>query len=858
VIAGGIVRAQEVDLISLIQGTKQFLVPLYQRPYSWREEQLSQLWIDILAEAERLRDGEQGSGHFVGSVVLAPSPHAHASAGLAQWLVVDGQQRLTTLLLLLAAIRDHVRAADAETATRIDVEYLVNQFEKGDRRLRLLPTQADREAFRACILQLPGADVAGGIGDAYRRFKANLVAFDDPDDPNDVTRVEQVVRNRLRLVEITSERGDNVHRIFQSLNNTGLKLSQADLLRNHLFMLLPTRSEQIYEDLWLPMQRSLGPELELLIWLDEVLNDNDKVKQTEIYRAQADRLDRLDGDEDRIAAWVVGLSARAALLRLLLDPNGEKDEDVRAALRRLNEWGGQASYPVGMMLLERREQGRINSSAVAAGLLTVESFLVRRMLAGVPTNNVNRILNAVPREIGRDEDPVAALQRYLSGARRFWPPDADIRAVVRTQPFYWSGRGPQRSYVLRRIEESYGAPEPVDWVKAKATVEHVMPQKLNDAWRHALSDEAKTAGMSVDELHDSLVHTIGNLTLTALNASLANHPFEKKKEILRKGALAMNQEIIAAPQWGQAEIHARADGLAERIIRLWPGPSQTTPSDRGYDWSRLHQALALMPAGTWTTYGDLAELIGSAAQPIGNHLANEVPRDAWRVLTFDGRPSRQFRWPDSDRAESQREVLERDGVTFGPDGRAVAEQRLSARDLAVLLGWDVPADTPAVDTATVRAAAFQRQLDQSQDAATSAGIRRLLDAWREAGGHIRYGAADETTAFPTLTGPGNAHIWPLAIYPRYGSVEVVFEHLARRSPFDDPSLRRELLDRLNKAYDINLPATKLSLRPSFPITVFRQPQGADGVVAAMRWFIDTCTANPTDGWRTSADGSSAT
>lgn len=265
-------RAHEVDVMTLIQGTKQFLVPLYQRPYSWGDDQLGQLWTDILAEADRVRDSEAGSGHFVGSVVLAPSPHAHsAGSNLSQWLVVDGQQRLTTLMVLLAAIRDHVQDDDPETAGRIDVEYLINQFQQGDARLRLLPTQADRDPFRACILRLPGADVAGGIGDAYRRFRANLVAFDDPEDPNDVARVEQVVRQRLRLVEITAELGDNVHRIFQSLNNTGLKLSQADLLRNHLFMLLPTRAEQVYEDVWLPMQRALKADLELLIWLDMVL-----------------------------------------------------------------------------------------------------------------------------------------------------------------------------------------------------------------------------------------------------------------------------------------------------------------------------------------------------------------------------------------------------------------------------------------------------------------------------------------------------------------------------------------------------------------------------------------------------------
>lgn len=683
-------RAHEVDLISLIQGTKQFLVPLYQRPYSWGEDQLEQLWLDILAEADRVRDDEQGSGHFVGSVVLAPSPHAHASGGLHQWLVVDGQQRLTTLMVLLAAIRDHVADTDSETAGRIDFEYLMNPFQKGDQRLRLLPTQADRDAFRACILRLPGADVSGGIGYAYRRFRANLVAFDDPEDPNDVARVEQVVRLRLRLVEITAELGDNVHRIFQSLNNTGLKLSQADLLRNHLFMLLPTRAEQVYEDVWLPMQKALGTNLELLIWLDMVLRGDDKVKESEVYRAQADRLKSVEDDEARIAAEITEFSRRAAHLRLLLEPDSETDPEVRRALRRLAEWGGQASYPTAMLLLDRREKGQLDSAHVAGALLLVESFLVRRMIAGVPTNNINRILNAVPRELARTADVVEGLRDYLSGTRRFWPGDGEVRDAVRTKPFYWFGRGPQRSYVLRRLEESYEAPEPVDWARAKVTVEHLMPQKLTDTWRADLTDEANAEGVTVAELHESLVNTLGNLTLTALNGPLSNHPFDRKKEILLASALAMNREVLDATRWGAAEIRARADRLAERIIRLWPGPARAESLSRSRDWTRLHQAMAMVPAGAWTTYGDLAELIGSHPVPVGVHLANEPVPNAWRALTADGRPSKQFRWLSTSRTDTQQEALEAEGVTFDKSRRAAPELRLSGADLAQLIGSTSP------------------------------------------------------------------------------------------------------------------------------------------------------------------------
>src|SRR6266571_54397 len=144
-------RAHEVSFLDLVQGEKQFQVPLYQRTYSWTEKQLAQLWPDLLAQSEAMSAGDMDSPHFIGSVVIAPSPTLQA-AGVNRWLLVDGQQRLTTLMLALAAIRDH----GGSEADRIHRQYLVNEFRQGDDHLRLLPTQADRDAYRSIILGTPG------------------------------------------------------------------------------------------------------------------------------------------------------------------------------------------------------------------------------------------------------------------------------------------------------------------------------------------------------------------------------------------------------------------------------------------------------------------------------------------------------------------------------------------------------------------------------------------------------------------------------------------------------------------------------------------------------------------------------
>ena len=335
-------RAHEVSFLDLVQGEKQFQVPLYQRTYSWGGKQLAQLWRDLLAQSEAMADGSPAGTHFMGSVVITPSPTLQA-AGVNRWLLVDGQQRLTTLMLALAAIRDHVGGGGG--ADRIHRQYLVNEFRQGDDHLRLLPTQADRDAYRAVVLRTPGTTAAGAVAEAYQFFRTVLTSVDDPDDDQDIARIEQTIRAGLSIVEITAERSDNVYRIFESLNNTGLQLSQADLLRNYLFMRLPSRGEDVYRDVWLPMQNRLGADLELLVWLDLVIRGNDRVKQNDIYRAQQERLEKLPATEEAIEAEVAELARRSRHLERILHPAAEPDPRLASALIRLAGLGRHHGLP---------------------------------------------------------------------------------------------------------------------------------------------------------------------------------------------------------------------------------------------------------------------------------------------------------------------------------------------------------------------------------------------------------------------------------------------------------------------------------------------------------------------------------
>ncbi|WP_240916077.1 DUF262 domain-containing protein [Sanguibacter sp. HDW7] len=326
------VKAAETDLSGVLEGRKQYQVPLYQRPYSWGHSQCAQLWNDII-DLTAARRTDPALTHFIGSLVLAQSPDFEL-VGVARLLVVDGQQRLTTLSLLLAALRDHLRGTgDDARADGIQAQYLANVYDRGTPP-KLLPTLKDRDAHLAVVRAAADAGGSDKVGSAYNHFRAWIAAADDPDDPHDLEEIETAVVRGLSLVVVTAEKDDNAHRIFESLNNTGLRLAQSDLLKNYLFMRLGERSEAVYADVWLPLEKKLGPDnLELLFWLDLVQTD-ERAAQSDTYVGQQRRLERFTGPDD-IEAEVQRIAQLGDLLATILDPSREPDAEVRGRLERI-------------------------------------------------------------------------------------------------------------------------------------------------------------------------------------------------------------------------------------------------------------------------------------------------------------------------------------------------------------------------------------------------------------------------------------------------------------------------------------------------------------------------------------------
>lgn len=315
---------------------------------------------------------------------------------------------------------------------------------------------------------------------------------------------------------------------------------------------------------------------------------------------------------------------KARLFKRVLDPAFEPSPVLARGLDRLNRWGAAVVHPICLHVQLAYDAEKLTEQEAAGALRVVESYLVRRMIVGIPTNNVNRILMSLVKDLGGEAPTAGAITKVLSGPRKRFPTDQHVRDAVLANNFYWTGRGPQRTFVLRSLEEDYQHGEPVDFSRAELTIEHVLPQSPTQEWLDTLAEEAD-GDETPEEVHAVLVHTLGNLTLTAYNAKLANAPFATKRQLLAKSGLAMNHDIAAAAQWGRAQIHSRGRALADRIVTIWPGPDEAAsipPPDP--HWILMNQVLASIPAGRWTSYSDVAEIIGSFQTAVGQRLA-KVP-----------------------------------------------------------------------------------------------------------------------------------------------------------------------------------------------------------------------------------------
>ena len=540
-------QAHENRIRQLLDSTQQFIVPLFQRFYVWETKYWETLWDDLI---DIIEDSDPNRSHFLGSVVVIPSTDTAPS--LPKFILIDGQQRIATLLVLLVALRDQARqTGDARLAEEIEQTLLVNRFKRDLDYYKLLLSQSDRIAFQHLIQgQSPRPDHS--LCRCYDFYTRQL---NRPLSPALPALLSAIV-DRLAVVTITLAVHDNPYLVFESLNFKGHKLTEADLIRNYLFMRIPTdQQEALYEQHWLPMQTALGDNLTDFV-RHFLIRAGAFVKQSEVYVTLKNRLASSDA---RVALQELAIFARYYVK--LREPAQEPHRALSTALTRLNRLDVTTVYPFLLNVYHDYARQTLTASAFVVVLHTLENYLVRRFVCGAPTSELNKIFPLLYRQTQQQAtgDFGQALQQTLQ--TKNYPNDVKFRAKLPSAKLYGRGSLEQKAkFLLETLEDSYRHREPVHF--APLTIEHVMPQTLTDEWRAHLGSDWST-------VHDLYLHTLGNLTLTGDNSGLSNSTFAEKQKRFAESHLELNGYFQTVNQWRLADIEQRAEALIERAIQCW-------------------------------------------------------------------------------------------------------------------------------------------------------------------------------------------------------------------------------------------------------------------------------------------------
>jgi uncharacterized protein with ParB-like and HNH nuclease domain len=546
-------HASETKLQSLIEGTKQYVVPLFQRAYSWKKEQWEILWEDIMSLYD---DEEDGRNHFIGSIVTMPTNSV--PEGVQKYLLIDGQQRLTTFFILLAVLRDFVGSDNNAYADEIQETMLVNRFKKDNDFYKLMPTQLDRHTFKLILDKSDLGEDKNNIKECYDFFISQLK---DPRQKSvDLERIKRIVTSQLSIVSIVLDPNDNPHLVFESLNAKGRSLEQADLIRNYFFMrILINQQEELHVKYWLPMQNSLKEKLTEFI-RHYMMKDGAIVKKDQVYFQLKEILQK-----GEVTEALKTLAKFAKHYEKLLYPEKEGNEEIRQSLENLNRIEVTTAYPFLLNCYEDYANQIIDSKILVSILKTVENFSFRRFICNVPTNALNKIFPVLYGRIQRMVDLqkisfVDALQNDLQ--KQDYPKDSEFfEQLISIKLYSKSGdRRDRAKFLLEILERSYPHKESVNL--ANTTIEHVMPQTLSEWWKNHIGEE------QLGE-HELMVHTLGNLTLTGYNSELSNDSFTDKKKVYAKSHIEMNDYFETQVQWTHIEIKRRSEVLAKRTLEIW-------------------------------------------------------------------------------------------------------------------------------------------------------------------------------------------------------------------------------------------------------------------------------------------------
>lgn len=555
--------ARKGNIYEILNGNKQFLIPVYQRYYSWDIEQCKRLWNDIV---EMQKKGKVG--HFVGSIVNIAEQAM--PTGVQKYMIIDGQQRMTTLSLLLLALRDYAINNPEDTtinARRIDNMLLKNEYESGDERYKLLLTETDRDILMRLVEEKPiPDDTRSKLLDNYKFFAGKIA--DKELQPAEV--YESI--GKLQIVNITLDRSvDDAQAIFESLNSTGKELSESDLIRNYVLMgLEPTEQTYVYEHLWRPMELLFVYETQDSV-MDRFFRDYLTMKITRIPKQdrvyEEFKLYHLNCEFSTIRELCQDLLTYAKYYTDMVFKRSSNPA-LKSLYEDINDLRMEVSYPFLLKVHNDYAEGIISEDDLKLIIRLCISYVFRRSICDIPTNSLNKTFATLKNEI-KPDDYVNSIKAFfvMRNDYKEFPDDDKFAAAFVSRDIYTMR---SRNFILSHLE-NYGNKAPI--IIENYTIEHIMPQNssLSPEWQQML-------GAKWREVQKTYLHTIGNLTLTAYNSEMSDHPFMVKMDMeggFKESALRLNAYVVKLNEWNQQTIKERAALLADKAKQIWAYPDMT-------------------------------------------------------------------------------------------------------------------------------------------------------------------------------------------------------------------------------------------------------------------------------------------
>ncbi len=573
-------KGSEAQLVNFIEGANnRYIVPVYQRKYDWHIDNCQQLYTDLV----KIIDGKRSS-HFFGSIVSDVVP----SGANIEFHIIDGQQRLTTVTLLLLAIANLIRkglivSEQNELDNQILERFIVSKWAKEDEKIKLKPVRSDRAALAKLVAaDEEEYDYTSNLTINYKFFCDQLLRGDiKVDDVYDAI-------SKLQIISITLDHEDNPQLIFESLNSTGLALTEGDKIRNYVLMgLSPLEQEEYFDKYWSKIESNVGKDV------SQFIRDYLSIKQlitpamSAVYAAFKSYV---SDSQIPIQLLLEDLTKYSRFYgKLVSGKSGLNNKDLDDCMYRLTRLEITVTEPFLMEVLRLNFDGKLSVDEVRDIFAVVETYLFRRNICDVQTNALNKIFLYLNKEIIRYDNSTdnyvekfiyALLNKKESG--RF-PNDEEFSDCLASKQVYLM-RGRYKAYLFERFE-NYGTIETKDIYthldNGTYSIEHIMPQHLSPAWNESL-------GVEAENIHITWLHRLGNLTLTGYNSNMSNSSFIEKRDAekgFKESGLRMNQKIAQKSTWGVKEMQERSDEMVDTAIqKIWPFPSSSfQPAEKEYD-----------------------------------------------------------------------------------------------------------------------------------------------------------------------------------------------------------------------------------------------------------------------------------